>query len=77
MNCEQEHKANSKECKICRKDKEIFRIKYTQNLSFPEARKIVESKTLHITQSYASVAKVNSQSVKLNHNNWPIRPKIL
>ena len=37
--------ANSKECKIWHKEKEIFRVKFTRNVSFPEARKIVESPT--------------------------------
>ena len=44
-NCGVGHNANSKECKIWLKEKEILRVKFTRNISFPEARKAVESPT--------------------------------
>ena len=40
-NCGESHDANSKECKIWQKEKEILRVKFTRNISFPEARKAV------------------------------------
>ena len=45
--------ADSKDCKMWKKEKEILRIKYTQNIPFPEARKIVEA------TKYADVSKKN------------------
>ena len=55
--------ANSKECKIWHKEKEILRVKFTRNVSFPEARKIVESPTPIPGSSYASVIKPTTKHV--------------
>ena len=41
INCTGEHPAYSRECEMWKKEK-ITEIKYTRNISFPEARKIVE-----------------------------------
>ena len=42
-NCRKKHTTESKDCKMSKKEKEILRIKYTQNIPFPGARKIVEA----------------------------------
>ena len=63
-NCGQGHRANSKECPVWNKEREILRIKYTNDISFVEARKMVDLQTVNSTQSYSSIAKSNSQSVK-------------
>ena len=42
INCTGEHPAYSRECETWKKEKRITEIKYTRNISFPEARKIVE-----------------------------------
>ena len=62
-NCGEGHNANSKECKIWHKEKEILRVKFTRNVSFPEARKIVESPTPVPGSSYASVIKPTTKHV--------------
>ena len=62
-NCGEGHNANSKECKIWHKEKEILRVKFTRNVSFPEARKIVESPTPVPGSSYASVIKPTTKYV--------------
>ena len=61
-NCQGQHTADSKDCPVWQREKEIMRVKYTQNISFPEARKIVQPST----QSYASVTKKSGQ-LKENH----------
>ena len=43
--------------------KEIFKVKYTRNISFPEARKIVESHTAAPGKSYASITKTAGVTV--------------
>ena len=65
-NCGQDHKASSKECKLWHRGKELLRIIYSRNIIFLGARKIVDSQTVDNTQSYASIAGSNSQSVKLS-----------
>jgi hypothetical protein len=42
-NCKKDHRSNSKECLIWKVEKETLKIKYTQNISFPEARKLAKS----------------------------------
>ena len=51
------HSANSKECQVWHKEKEILTVKFTRNISFPEARKIVESPTPIPGVSYVSTAQ--------------------
>ena len=55
INCGQNHNANSKECQIWHKEKEIVRVKFTRNISFAEARKIVEAPTPIPGISYANI----------------------
>lgn len=58
-NCGNSHSARSKECSFWKKEKEILRIKYTQNITFPEAKKIFETMSSISTASttYASVTR--------------------
>ena len=44
VNCGEDHPSNSRTCKIWKKEKEVVTIKYKEGLSFPEARKIVETR---------------------------------
>ena len=64
-NCGEGHNANSKECKIWHKEKEILRVKFTRNVSFPEARKIVETPSPIPGSSYASVIKPTTKHYRL------------
>ena len=43
-NCQGNHPADSRDCMVRKREKEVNQIKYTNNISFPEARKIVQSK---------------------------------
>ena len=52
-NCEGSHPAYSKSCPLWVKEKEVQKVKATQNISFPEARKIVDAK-LSSGPTYAS-----------------------
>ena len=57
VNCSGNHPADSRQCQAWNTEKEILKIKYTRNISFPEARKIVESYTAAPGKSYASITK--------------------
>ncbi len=54
-NCEGTHCASSKDCPDWQREKEITKVKYTQNISFREAKAIVEKPT-QTQQSYAAAA---------------------
>ena len=60
-NCQGNHTANSKDCVIWKREKEVNRIKFTNNIPFPEARKIVQNTNLFPTKSYSDAAKSNTQ----------------
>ena len=62
VNCGKKHQSNSKECESWQKEKEILKIKYSENVSFPDARTIFDQRNKTIQQnqsenSYANVAK--------------------
>ena len=58
VNCKGAHMASSKDCPIWIREAEICRIKTTQNISFPEARKLVNaSSTSTITKTYSATGK--------------------
>ncbi|XP_021345232.1 uncharacterized protein LOC110445137 [Mizuhopecten yessoensis] len=59
VNCEGKHAASSRDCLAWNREREILRVKYTRNVSFPEARRIVESTDV-AAPSYAQVTKVRS-----------------
>ena len=63
INCKEDHPANSRECQAWHTEKEILKIKYTRNISFPEARKIVDSYTAAPGKSYASITKTAGVTV--------------
>ena len=54
INCKGEHVATSRSCPVWKKEKEVVTLKYTESLSFPESRKIVEARN-NLNGSYASV----------------------
>ena len=66
-NCQSDHPADSRNCLVWKREKEINNIKYTQNISFPEARKIVQSQNQFPTKSYSQVTKSNTET-KHNHS---------
>ena len=52
-----------KQCQAWHTEKEILKVKYTRNISFPEAWKIVESYTAAPGKSYASITKTAGVTV--------------
>ena len=66
-NSQSDHPADSRNCLVWKREKEINNIKYTQNISFPEARKIVQSQKQFPTKSYSQVTKSNTET-KYNHS---------
>ena len=63
VNCKEDHPANSRQCQAWHTEKEIQKVKYTRNISFPEARKIVESYTAGPGRSNASITKTAGVTV--------------
>lgn len=63
-NCHENHPAYSKTCKTFKKQREITEVKYNRNISFPEARKIVES--YQKANTYAEVTQKPNQSNQTN-----------
>ena len=64
-NCGEKHSADSKECQIWHKEKEILRIKFTRNISFVEARKLVEAPTPIPGISYANITQSSMKKVSV------------
>ena len=65
VNCGEKHSADSKECRIWHKEKEILRIKFTRNISFFEARKLVEAPTPIPGISYANITQSSMKKVSV------------
>ena len=57
INCQDSHSAYSKICSIWKKEKQIQYLKVTNNISFPEARKLAETADNQASHSYASAVK--------------------
>ena len=41
-NCQGNHPADYRDCLASKREKEVNTLKYTNNISFPEARKIIQ-----------------------------------
>ena len=65
VNCGEKHSADSKECQIWHKEKEILRLKFTRNISFIEARKLVEAPTPIPGISYANITHSSMKKVSV------------
>jgi hypothetical protein len=64
VNCGKEHHANSKDCDTWKQEKEIQRVKFTSNIPYPEARKLVQAKTSLPGPSFSTVVKQNPKITK-------------
>ena len=77
-NCQGDHPAFSRKCPRWQTEKKIQTLKYTQNISFPEARKIIESQSVtQSRQSYASAVNATSQTnikVSVSTQTEPVIP---
>ena len=65
VSCGEKHSVESKECRIRHKEKEILRIKFTRNISFVEARKLVEAPTPIPGISYANITQSSMKKVSV------------
>ena len=70
VNCGAAHAAFDKKCPKWNLEKEVLRLRSTQNISFPQARRLVESSNGPIT--YASVASYPAPTVRTTP-----RPKVV
>lgn len=64
VNCGKEHHANSKDCDTWKQEKEIQRVKFTNNIPYPEARKLVQAKISLPGPSFSTVVKHNPKITK-------------
>ena len=65
VNCGEKLSADSKECRIWHKEKEILRIKFIRNISFVEARKLVEAPSPIPGISYANITQSSRKKVSV------------
>ena len=65
VNCGEKQCADSTECRIWYKEKEILRIKFTRNISFGEARKLVEAPTQIPGITYANITQSSMKKVSV------------
>ena len=57
-NCQGNHGAGSRDCEVWKKEKEMTKQKHTQNITSPEARKMVETtKYVEMTKKYPNNQK--------------------
>ena len=77
VNCGEKHSADSKECRIWHKEKEILRIKFTRNISFFEARKLVEAPTPIPGISYANITQSSMKKVSVVDTTTQTDPIII
>jgi hypothetical protein len=73
-NCKGKHFAYSRECPKWKTEKQVQQIKIEKRLSYPEARKIVETITpVAAGKSYAAAVKVSTISITTQTDlTWPI-----
>ena len=60
-NCQGKHPSDSRNCMVWKREKEINQVKFTNNIPFPEARKIVQSQNNFPPKSYAQAATTNME----------------
>ena len=61
-NCKGNHRADSKYCKIWEREKEIIKMKITKNITFPEARRLIENPFNKLT--FSQVTRTPSNQVE-------------
>ena len=76
-NCRGNHTADSNDCIVWKPEKEVNQIKYTNNISFLEARKIVQNKNLYPTKSYSDATKSNIQNKHEHEDSLTILDKLV
>jgi hypothetical protein len=76
INCSGSHTSYARECPTWAREKEIVRVKHTCGISFPEARKVVESRNpvLGVTFSDAVKGKPKSVTIGTQTEGPPMAP---
>lgn len=64
VNCKGDHPSYSRACPSWKKEKEIQTLKYKNGISYPEARKIVNSRTPMVGVSYSAALSTAPKSTK-------------
>ena len=76
VNCNGNHVSRSSECQVWKKEKEIMKIKVTQRLTYPEARKTYEQHKPEFTFSKVvsamPVKETKTASTQFNENDFKI-----
>ncbi|GBM76059.1 hypothetical protein AVEN_176486-1 [Araneus ventricosus] len=68
VNCDGKHTSFSRSCPKWKVEKEIVATKYKNNISFPEARRLVKAQTPPSGKSYASVVDKNHPVYQTTHH---------
>ena len=64
-NCRGDHMATSRQCDKWKIEREVLNMKYTQSLSFPDARRLVEERRSQLqSATFSSIVKSASKEVK-------------
>ena len=75
-NCGGDHASSSKDCPNWQREKQICEIKVNRNITYPEARKIVESQQSNTPDSYASKASKTFSSMDCQTDPVPQLPPL-
>ncbi|GBN35890.1 putative RNA-directed DNA polymerase from transposon X-element, partial [Araneus ventricosus] len=67
VNCQGKHTSFSRSCPKWELEKEVVTLKFKNNISFPEARRLVKARTPIEGQSYASVVDKNHPVYQTTH----------
>ena len=70
VHCHQNHEASDRTCSRYLMERKIQQVKFTEKISFPEARKRVESETARPLYSAAVAKKTNSVAIQTSVT-WP------
>ncbi|XP_055924552.1 uncharacterized protein LOC129956646 [Argiope bruennichi] len=68
VNCKEDHASFSRLCPIWKREKEIISVKVKEQVSFPEARRIVRARTPALGTNYASVVKGPPKTVGIQYD---------
>ena len=78
VNCHKNHLSKSNQCEIWKKEKEIMKIKVTQNITYLEAKKIQENQPeitfAKVVQSLNTKTETKETSTQFNEKDSFIKP---
>ena len=60
-NCGDPHPSNSNKCPVWQKEKEVTKLKFTNNISYPEARRLVENRP---AQTFSAIVQSSYKQTK-------------